>query len=78
MLLTDVGLPSQSGVELAVQVTRRLPDVAVVYMSGYADKPIPRDAKLVTKPFAAADLLATIDTAARRARSPGRAPTLSG
>jgi hypothetical protein len=70
VLLTDVGLPSQSGVELAVQVTHRLPDVAVVYMSGYADKPIPRDAKLVTKPFAAADLLATIDTAARQARVP--------
>ena len=46
VLLTDVGLPSQSGIELAAQVTRRLPDVAVVYMSGYADKPIPRDAKL--------------------------------
>jgi two-component system, cell cycle sensor histidine kinase and response regulator CckA len=77
VLLTDVGLPSQSGVELAVQVTHRLPDVAVVYMSGYADKPIPRDAKLVTKPFAAADLLATIDTAARGARPSGRTPTLS-
>ena len=77
VLLTDVGLPSQSGVELAVQVTHRLPDVAVVYMSGYADKPIPRNAKLVTKPFAAADLLATIDTAAREARPAGRTPTLS-
>ena len=58
VLLTDVGLPSQSGVELAVQVTHRLPDVAVVYMSGYADKPIPRDAKLVTQ-------------AVRRGRPPG-------
>ena len=77
VLLTDVGLPSQSGVELAVQVTHRRPDVAVVYMSGYADKPIPRNAKLVTKPFAAADLLATIDTAARGARSSGRTTTLS-
>ena len=67
VLLTDVGLPSQSGIELAVQVTRRLPDVAVVYMSGYADKPIPPDAKLIAKPFAATDLVAAIDTATRHA-----------
>jgi two-component system, cell cycle sensor histidine kinase and response regulator CckA len=78
VLLTDVGLPSQSGVELAAEVTRRLPDVAVVYMSGYADKPMPRDAMLVTKPFAAAELLATIDNAVRQAWSADRAPTLSG
>ena len=67
VLLTDVGLPSQSGIELAVQVTRRLPDVAVVYMSGYADKPIPADAKLIAKPFAATDLVEAIDTAVRHA-----------
>ena len=69
VLLTDVGLPSRSGVDLAVQVTRRLPDIAVVYMSGYADTPMPRDAKLVAKPFAAADLLASIDTALQHSRN---------
>jgi two-component system cell cycle sensor histidine kinase/response regulator CckA len=67
VLLTDVGLPSQSGLELAAQVTRQLPGVAIVYMSGYADKPMPHDAKLVTKPFGAADLLGTIDDAVSEA-----------
>jgi two-component system cell cycle sensor histidine kinase/response regulator CckA len=76
VLLTDVGLPSQSGLELAVQVTRRLPGVAVVYMSGYADKPMPHDAKLVTKPFGAPDLLGTIEDALSEANA-RTAPTLS-
>jgi two-component system cell cycle sensor histidine kinase/response regulator CckA len=68
VLLTDVGLPFRSGLDLAVQVTHRLPDVAVVYMSGYADTPMPRDATFVAKPFAAADLLATIDTVLQRSK----------
>jgi two-component system cell cycle sensor histidine kinase/response regulator CckA len=76
VLLTDVGLPSQSGLELAVQVVRQLPGVAVVYMSGYADKPMPHDAKLVTKPFGAADLVATIDNAISEAHV-AAAPSLS-
>jgi len=76
VLLTDVGLPSQSGLELADQVTGWLPGVTVVYMSGYADKPMPHDAKLVTKPFGAPDLLGTIEAALSEANA-RTAPTLS-
>ena len=76
VLLTDLGLPSLSGLELAVQVTHQLPGVAVVYMSGYADKPMPHDAKLVTKPFGAVDLLGTIEDAITEAQVTA-APSLS-
>ena len=38
VLLTDVVMPVASGIEVAREVRARLPQVAVVFMSGYADE----------------------------------------
>lgn len=57
LLLTDVLMPDMNGVELARAVQRVLPDIRVLFMSGYtADtlrdaKPDGRAALLVQKPF---------------------------
>ncbi len=65
LLLTDVIMPGQSGVELAAALLGRRPGLRVVYMSGYADRVVQTDAPgvaFVQKPFDPALL-------ARRVRS---------
>lgn len=67
LLLTDVVMPQMSGRELAQELTTILPQLKVLYMSGYTDDAIVRhgllDASLsfIQKPFDAA-------TAARKVR----------
>jgi len=57
LLLTDVIMPGQNGRELATQVTNQLPNVRVLYMSGYAENAIGHDGtldagiNLLQKPF---------------------------
>ena len=54
LLLTDVIMPGESGVELARDLLGRRPGLRVVYMSGYADRAVPADvpgAAFVQKPF---------------------------
>jgi signal transduction histidine kinase/ActR/RegA family two-component response regulator len=65
-LLTDVVMPKMSGRELADRVTEKRPEVAVVYMSGYADDAIVHHGILeegvhfIHKPFTADSLLTTL------------------
>jgi CheY-like chemotaxis protein len=62
LLLTDVRMPTGSGSELAAELRRRLPDLAVLYMSGYdaghavAEGLVEAGARLVAKPFTPAAL----------------------
>jgi PAS domain S-box-containing protein len=49
LLLTDVVMPVMSGPDLADEVRRALPDVRVVYISGFNDRQVP--GPLVRKPF---------------------------
>jgi two-component system, cell cycle sensor histidine kinase and response regulator CckA len=57
LLVTDVVMPGASGPELAVEVTRLHPGVAVIYMSGYSERAIEGHGALgpgtefVEKPF---------------------------
>jgi two-component system cell cycle sensor histidine kinase/response regulator CckA len=62
LLLTDVVMPGQSGLDLAAAIRSSLPDLPVVYMSGYSAaaledrSPIPADDTLLQKPFTPASL----------------------
>jgi CheY-like chemotaxis protein len=63
VLLTDLSLPGMTGEQLAREVRARLPDVAVVFMSGYTDDEMAREAVrssatvFVAKPFTGAELV---------------------
>jgi two-component system cell cycle sensor histidine kinase/response regulator CckA len=73
LVLTDVIMPEMGGQELVEQITRMLPDVRVLYMSGYteADKLQPgiRDSQypFLQKPFAADSLILMVRDALDRA-----------
>jgi two-component system cell cycle sensor histidine kinase/response regulator CckA len=66
LLLTDVIMPGQSGVEVATALRRRHPGLPVLFMSGYAqDTFAGKDAaaagiQFLPKPFTAAALLARV------------------
>jgi signal transduction histidine kinase/ActR/RegA family two-component response regulator len=64
MLLTDVVMPEMSGTELAARAGALYPDLRILLMSGYVDRPgvgpVQDDAELLEKPFRAEDLLAKV------------------
>jgi two-component system cell cycle sensor histidine kinase/response regulator CckA len=64
LLLSDVVMPSMSGLELAQQFRSSFPDTPVLLMSGYADSE-PRELEpgwyFISKPFRAAQLLEKIE-----------------
>lgn len=57
LLLTDLVMPGMGGKELAERMTREVPGIAVLYMSGYAagegsrDANLPAGENLLSKPF---------------------------
>ncbi len=67
VVITDVVLPGLSGPDLVMQLKRRLPQLGIIFMSGYtADKLPPlesfgRPVTFLPKPFDATTLLQTID-----------------
>jgi PAS domain S-box-containing protein len=69
LLLTDVVMPGHSGRELVVDVLARRPETLVVFMSGYSQDlmfhqgVLEEGVTIVTKPFAADDLLRTVRVA---------------
>ena len=64
LLLTDVVMPEMSGTELAGRAAALYPDLRILLMSGYVDRPgvgpVEDDAELLEKPFRAEDLLAKV------------------
>lgn len=68
LLVTDIVMPGMSGYQLAQEVRKVLPDLRVLFMSGYADEALLRAASasgraaIVMKPFSPTDLLRRIQT----------------
>ena len=66
LLLTDIVMPGMTGVELADQLAERLPDLRVIFMSGYtdelrcADGSRREDVRFLAKPFRIAELTRAI------------------
>jgi two-component system cell cycle sensor histidine kinase/response regulator CckA len=64
ILLTDVGLPGSSGVELAAELTRRRPSMQVLYVSGHAEDvalgPVASRHGLLLKPYRPDELAARV------------------
>ncbi|HET8771823.1 MAG TPA: ATP-binding protein [Gemmatimonadaceae bacterium] len=71
LVVTDVMMPGMSGVELAARIGERWPAMPVVMMSGYSDAEVRakgalgRQRSLIEKPFTAAGLLSTVESALR-------------
>ena len=68
IVVTDVVMPHMSGPELVHQLLRRLPDLPVVYISGYSTEqslsvPEPSDAVVLQKPFSPQVLLSQVGQA---------------
>lgn len=69
LLLTDVVLPDIRGPQVAERITELVPEIRVLYMSGYADHDLftddhgERPANLLSKPFAPSELAARVSEA---------------
>ena len=72
LLLTDIVMPGVSGPDLFRSLTAKHPALRVVYMSGYTEEAIERQAEhdhgrpFVQKPFTAAALVEAVGDALRR------------
>jgi len=79
-LVADVGLPRMDGLELARELRKRAPGLAVVAVSGYGDVPELADAQgrevdaVVVKPADPSRLIACLVAAVRTRRGAGHAP----
>jgi two-component system cell cycle sensor histidine kinase/response regulator CckA len=66
LLLTDLVMPRMGGMELVEELQAQRPETQVLYMSGYADRPLVRellsdpDTVLLAKPFTGDDLATTV------------------
>lgn len=79
-MVADVGLPRMDGLELARELRRRMPGLAVVAVSGYGDVPELADAAgrdvdaVVVKPAEPSRLIAALVGAVRARRVGSGAP----
>lgn len=75
LLLTDVVMPEMSGTELAGRAGALYPDLRILLMSGYVDRPgvgpVESGAQLLEKPFRAEDLLEKVRGVLRSKPRPG-------
>jgi CheY-like chemotaxis protein len=79
LLVTDVGLPhGMNGRQLAEAVRDRMPDVMVLFMTGYAATHLPPGTQVIGKPFELDALIGRIQALIeeKRSASAGRVPDL--
>jgi CheY-like chemotaxis protein len=66
ILLTDIAMPAMSGVELAKRVRERVPDLPILFATGYADLQAfgeqLSEETVVRKPYRLSDLAARLET----------------
>jgi signal transduction histidine kinase/CheY-like chemotaxis protein len=81
LIVSDVVMPGIKGPELVSQVLRRFPDIAVLFVTGYAGEAGEAegfaDHELLRKPFTINALKAAIAAAMRRRVSAPRRPSIS-
>ena len=69
LLLSDIIMPRVRGTDLAERISKIVPGIRVLYMSGFDGREIPeyemlrRTAKLISKPFTPRDLLKAVRAA---------------
>lgn len=74
LMITDVGLPDGSGVELAISLRTLTPLLPVLFVTGHASETLEERlgdlpaTRLLRKPFSAADLQESLHTLLRRTR----------
>jgi len=66
LLLTDIVMPELDGIELAQRASALYPEMRVMFITGFAavtlqSGAVPRDAKVLSKPFHLRDLVAEVD-----------------
>lgn len=62
LLLTDIRMPGMNGYELADRARGRLPDIKIIFVSGYCDPQTTVLAPLLPKPYSAWDLGRLVET----------------
>jgi two-component system, cell cycle response regulator CpdR len=67
LIFTDIIMPSMDGVQLAKQARLMLPDIKVLFATGYAQKATERDAsrhgKVLFKPLREAEVMREVEAA---------------
>jgi len=63
VVITDHLMPGMSGSELATTVVQRLPQAAVILVSGYADVELASGVTMLPKPFGLRELRQTVEQA---------------
>ena len=68
LLLADIGMPGIDGIELAQRATAHLPDIKVLFITGFAAVALNaqktganRNAKILSKPFHLRELVQEVD-----------------
>jgi two-component system, cell cycle sensor histidine kinase and response regulator CckA len=67
LIVTDIVMPNMDGKELVQQCRREIPDIAILYMSGYTDSRIDPDEDLqgntdfIAKPFRPTELVRKVN-----------------
>ncbi len=76
LVLTDVVMPEMSGPELAEQLRKKWPGIAIVYTSGYTDhallarSTLQQDTPFLQKPYSSGALLKQVATVLERTKRP--------
>ena len=85
LLVADIELPGENGVELARRAVRRFPDLRVIFVTGFTELAaqssdfVARRTRILSKPFGLSDLTTQVAAMLKGvAAQPRRAPGIQG